>query len=97
MALSTAPFRERPPEVPAVVWDTVTLLNNHLEEISALTTYQRDAAEAADPIAAGLFDQIERRLREEVVQLQDVLNERQKAGTLPHDFVLPAGDEDVDD
>jgi hypothetical protein len=97
MRSSLSAAEERPPGVPAVVWDMLTVLNNDVKGITALTTYKRDAVDAADLAAAELFGRIERRLRDEVGQLQDLLNERQKAGVLPPDFEMPTGEDEVDD
>jgi hypothetical protein len=67
---------ERPPDVPAVEWDIVALLTNNVEEIGGLRSAKRDAAVTGDPVAAQLFDHIERRLRDEVGQLKELLEER---------------------
>jgi hypothetical protein len=87
---------ERPPGVSPVAWDLVKLLRTDLEGMSAVRSYKRDAAAAADPAAEQLFDQIEQRLRAEVDQVQDLLNGRQRAGVLPPDFEMPGDDDEVD-
>lgn len=97
MGMSIASLGERPSAVSAVAWDLVTLLRNDLETISAVTICQRDAVAAEDAAAAELFGQIEHRLREEVGQLQDLLNDRQETGVLPPDFEMPTSKDEVDD
>jgi hypothetical protein len=97
MGMSIAYLGERPSGVPAVAWDLVTLLRNDLEGITALTTYKHDAGAAEELAAAELFGQIEKRLREEVGQLQDLLNNRQETVVLPPDFEMPTGEDEVVD
>ncbi|HEY7033879.1 MAG TPA: hypothetical protein VH482_21255 [Thermomicrobiales bacterium] len=97
MEPSMPPVKERPADIPAVVGDLVALLTNDLRAITALTSYERDATDAADPVASRLFAQIERRLRDEAGQLQELLEARREADEVSPDFVMPTGDGEVDD
>jgi hypothetical protein len=88
---------ERTSGVPAVVGDLVTLMNIELETITALAAYKRDAIRAEDGATADLFGQIERRMREDVGKLQELLFQHHQASVVPPDFVMPHCDDEVDD
>jgi hypothetical protein len=96
MATTPAGNTQRPGDDAAVVRDLSALMNAELESIAALGPYKRDAESAADEAAADLFGQIEQRTREDVGRLQEALAQHQPEGVLPHDFVMPKEDDEVD-
>jgi hypothetical protein len=96
MAITPAEGTQRPGDDAAVVRDLSALMNAELESIAALGPYKRDAESAKDEATADLFGQIEQRMREDVGRLQEVLVQHQPVDVLPHDFVMPKEDDEVD-
>ena len=61
---------ERVSGVPNVAYDLMVVLTNKLEGIAALEEYKLDADEAGDQEVRAAFEQLERRMREDVDQLR---------------------------
>lgn len=59
-----------------IAFDLMTVLHNKLEAIAAIEEYKLDATEAGDQEVLRLFEQIERREREDVEHLRELLIQR---------------------
>jgi hypothetical protein len=64
-----------------IAYDLMVVLTNKLEGIAALEEYMLDAEEAGDREVRALFARLERRMREDVDELRDVLVGRLQQGS----------------
>ncbi|MBI4499476.1 MAG: hypothetical protein HY689_16435 [Chloroflexi bacterium] len=62
--------------IPNVTYDLMAVLTNKLEGIAAMEEYKLDARESGDQEAAGIFEQLEQRAREDVQKLKTLLARR---------------------